>query len=77
MTKRAMVLIRDRFKAAGYYPRAVVILQVYDEVAAQAPTVWRAEVERIIDTSMIEAGQEVITKVPVIVEGHIGPTWTK
>lgn len=77
VTKHAMVRVRNKLRERGYYPDAHIILQVYDELVVQAPTRWREDVEQIVDSSMKEAGELIIKNIPVVVEGHIGPCWTK
>jgi DNA polymerase I-like protein with 3'-5' exonuclease and polymerase domains len=77
VTKHAMVRCRDQFIAKNYYPRAHIMLQVYDELAVVAPSEWRDDIEKIVDNAMIEAGGLVIKNIPVIVEGHVKPCWTK
>jgi DNA polymerase I-like protein with 3'-5' exonuclease and polymerase domains len=77
VTKHAMVKVRDMFKSKGYYPHAHIMLQVYDELAVVAPTKWREEVNNIIDSAMIEAGEMIITKLPVTIDGHVKGCWTK
>lgn len=77
ITKIAMVGIRNRLRQRGYYPQARISLQVYDEIVCRCPEAIAEEVCQIVDEEMIRAGQMVITRVPVIVEGGIARTWTK
>ena len=77
ITKYAMVAIRNRLRQRGYYPNVRICLQVYDELVTDTPESLAQEVYAIVKEEMIRAGQRVITRVPVIVEGEIADTWTK
>jgi len=75
MTKYAMVLIRQHKKKYGV--RTEFMNQVYDEIVTRthkddSPDFHEAKVK-----IMLEAAHYYLHNVPMEVEGHVGPTWTK
>lgn len=75
MTKYAMVLIRQHKKKHGV--RTEFMNQVYDEIVTRthkddSPDFHEAKVK-----IMLEAAHYYLRNVPMEVEGHVGPTWTK
>lgn len=77
ITKHAMVMIRNRLKAAGLYPTARICLQVYDELVGDCREGDVEQMDDIMQRSMIEAGELVIRSVPVELDTHIEDHWTK
>lgn len=75
MTKTAMVMLRDYIKKNKV--RSHFMNQVYDEIVTRthkddSPSFHEAK-KRI----MLEAAGMFLKKVPMEVEGHVGPSWTK
>jgi DNA polymerase I-like protein with 3'-5' exonuclease and polymerase domains len=75
LTKLSMTLIRHEKKKLGY--DVEFINQVYDEVVTETSEKHTKEWHPIKQRLMREAGERWIKKVPVVVEGDVGPSWTK
>jgi len=74
-TKQAMYEIRKECKKRSYDAR--MYKEVYDEIVLDAPKTCAEEVHELQKKIMIECGQRRMNKVPVEVEGHLDPCWTK
>lgn len=75
LTKYSMTLMRWEKKKLGY--DVEFINQVYDEVVTETAEKDSPNWHPIKQRLMREAGERWIKKVPVVVEGDVGPTWTK
>lgn len=75
MTKDAMIGIRKHVKKNRV--RSHIINQVYDEIVTtthkdDSPDFWKVK-QKI----MVESAQKFLKEVPMVVEGHVLPYWTK
>lgn len=74
-TKESMYEIRKELKRLKYDAR--FYNSVYDETVLDTPKSCAQEVHALQKKIMIECGQRHMKKVPVDVEGHLEPCWTK
>lgn len=74
-TKLSMYEIRKQCKEKGYDAR--MYNSVYDEIVLDIAAKDAPEVHELQKKIMIECGQRFCKKVPVEVEGHLKPHWTK
>ncbi|NBO57181.1 MAG: hypothetical protein EBU84_21870, partial [Actinobacteria bacterium] len=74
-TKSAMYEIRKRCKQRGYDAR--MYNSVYDEIVLDVASKDAEAVYDLQCKTMVECGQRYCSKVPVEVEGHLAPHWTK
>lgn len=56
---------------------ARIVLQVHDEVLVETPLEARYETRAVVEESLVAAGEEWITSVPVTVDSYISKTWEK
>ena len=68
--KLAMVRVRDRFKKEGL--KARLLLQVHDELIAEAPA---SEAEKAAAILTEEMENVIKLSVPLVAEAHIGKSW--
>lgn len=69
--KLAMIRLHPRLCALG----GRGILCVHDEYLAEVPTARAEEARTVVETTMREAMQELVTSVPIEVEASITSTW--
>src|SRR5690606_35084804 len=69
--KRALKILHDNLK--GLDARIVNI--VHDEVMVECHESIAEMVREIVEVSMKKAGEEFLTKVPVVVDAHIVKSW--
>lgn len=76
--------VADLLKAATVYmfPQLVeygarLVLQVHDELVVEVPTEKLEEVTNIVESGLIKAGNEILFKVPTIVDSTVKPHWAK
>jgi DNA polymerase-1 len=74
-TKVSMAEMRREFKRRNYDVR--FYNSVYDETVLDAAKKDAQEVHELQKKIMIECGQRYCSRVPVTVEGHLVPYWTK
>ena len=70
--KKALVLLRPQIKCL-----AKLVHIVHDEIILETPAERAEEVKKILEETMIEAGQYYIKMVPVEVEGNICDSWAE
>lgn len=75
MTKEAMARIRDYKKEHGI--RTTFLNQVYDEIVTVTHKDDSPDFHQAKQRIMKEAAEKWLKKVPMEVEGEVGPTWTK
>lgn len=75
MTKLAMVLIRQYVRK--HKIRSKFVNQVYDEVVTRTHKDDSPSFAPVKKQLMLEAAQRWLKSVPMEVEQHVGPTWTK
>jgi len=75
ITKLGMIKIRDYRKEHNV--RTNFVNQVYDEIVTKTHKDDTEEFHPIKMKLMQEAGEKWIKKVPVEVDGQVGPCWTK
>jgi DNA polymerase-1 len=75
MTKTAMVMLRDYIKKNGI--RAKFMNQVYDEIVTRTHKDDSPDFNEAKTRIMKEAAQMFLKKIPMEVDGHVGPCWTK
>jgi DNA polymerase I-like protein with 3'-5' exonuclease and polymerase domains len=75
MTKMAMHGIRKLRKQRGF--RTKFMNQVYDEIVTRTHKDDSAEFHPLKQKIMIEAAESLLKSVPMEVDGHVGPCWTK
>lgn len=75
ITKQGMIDIRRYRKKNGI--RSNFSNQVYDEIVTRTHKDDTAAFHPVKQKLMIKAGEKWLKKVPVEVDGHVGPCWTK
>jgi len=75
ITKYAMVLIRRHIKKTGV--RSKFMNQVYDEIVTRTHKDDSEAFHPVKKKLMVEAAERWLKIVPMEVDGHVGPTWTK
>jgi DNA polymerase I-like protein with 3'-5' exonuclease and polymerase domains len=75
MTKHAMVLIRNYKKK--HKIRTEFMNQVYDEIVTRTHKDDSPHFSEVKKKLMLEAAGFYLKNIPMEVEGHVGPTWTK
>lgn len=75
MTKYAMVLLRKYIKKEGI--RSKIMNQVYDEIVTRTHKDDTEKFHKMKQALMKEAAQNYLKVVPMEVDGHVGPCWTK
>lgn len=75
ITKYAMVLIRDYKKQNKV--KSEFVNQVYDEIVTRTKSSQSEEFHAVKLSLMKKAAERWITSVPIEVDGHAGPCWTK
>lgn len=73
MTKTALIFLKKTLQ--GYDAR--VVNTVHDEIVVEAREDQAEVVCGIVEKAMIEAGEEILKKVPVKADPHIGDYWSK
>jgi DNA polymerase I len=73
MTKMAKVAL---YNTVGQL-NGRLLLTVHDEIVAEFPEKFKEEGCKLVEQSMIEAGQKLISSVPVLVEVHANSFWSK
>jgi DNA polymerase-1 len=71
LIKRALGLLPQALQATG----AVMVGTVHDEILVDAPEDRTAEVSHLLKTTMEEAGQEYLARVPVVADVRIASSW--
>jgi len=74
-TKRSMARIRKENKKRGYDAR--MYNSVYDEIVQDVAASCGQEAHELQKKIMIEEANKMLSKVPMQVEGHLAPCWTK
>jgi DNA polymerase I-like protein with 3'-5' exonuclease and polymerase domains len=69
--KLAMIRLQPRLAALG--GRGVMC--IHDEYIAEVPTAHAEEARVVVEETMREAMEEVVTSVPIVVEASIASTW--
>ena len=54
-----------------------ILLSVYDEIQTECEESFAEEWKNIMDKVMIEAAEEVVKTVPIVVDCSISDYWTK
>jgi DNA polymerase I-like protein with 3'-5' exonuclease and polymerase domains len=75
ITKLAMVCMRDHIKK--HKVRSNIMMQVYDEVVTCTHKNDSEEWVHVKNEIMIKSAETWLTTVPVEVDGHVLPYWTK
>lgn len=75
MTKTAMVMLRDYIKK--HKVRSHIMNQVYDEIVTRTHKDDSPSFHEAKTKIMLEASGMFLKKIPMEVEGHVGPCWTK
>lgn len=75
ITKLAMTNIRSHIKKNKV--RSNIILQVYDEIVTETHKDDSAEFHKVKQQIMKDAAHKWLKEVPMEVDGHVGPSWTK
>ena len=75
MTKDAMAAMRKEFKRRKYDAR--MYNSVYDETVLDVHKSCAEEVHEIQKKIMVQEANKMLKKVPMLVEGHLAPVWTK
>lgn len=75
ITKFAMTKLREYIKE--HKIRSTVVLQVYDEIVTHTHKDDSPEFSKVKKDIMVAAARRWVDSVPVEVDGHIGPCWTK
>jgi DNA polymerase I len=73
MTKTALIFLKRALK--GFDAR--VVNTVHDEIVVEAREDQAEVVCNLVERAMIEAGEEILKKVPVKADPHIGDYWSK
>lgn len=74
--KQALVLIQDRFDAAGFDRLSEgIIMVVHDEIVSEVKEEHAELAKTIIEDSMLEAARNVLKRVPPQVEINIADNW--
>jgi DNA polymerase I-like protein with 3'-5' exonuclease and polymerase domains len=72
-TKLALVLLYKMCKEKGLeYP---VVLVAHDEIVAEFPTKDANEGKKLVDTAMIQAGEQLFPDAPWKVDAKLGQNW--
>lgn len=74
-SKVAMARCRKEFMRRGWDARTYN--QVYDEIVYDFHESYAEEAHELQKKIMLEAANEMLTQVPMEVEGHLAPVWTK
>jgi DNA polymerase I-like protein with 3'-5' exonuclease and polymerase domains len=69
--KRALGLLPQALQGTG----AVIVGTVHDEILVEAPEDRAPEVAAILKTTMEQAGQTYLTRVPVVADVRIALSW--
>lgn len=72
--KRAMCLLYDALLTRGWEDVFLVATE-HDALVLEAPEDKATEVKDLLATCMLQAGQEILSRVPVEVKCGIGPSW--
>lgn len=75
ITKLAMLSVYENLREAGF--NAKMIIQVHDEIVVLAQHRQAEQVKDLVVSSMVEAGQRILKRVPVIAEAYVSPIWNK
>jgi len=70
--KRALTLVHARKRK-----EVKLVINVHDEIGLECPENMVDETAIMLQTSMVEAGQEYIKKVPIVAEVSIGDSWAE
>ncbi len=73
ITKYALVFLYQSLKPYG----ARLVNTVHDEITVEAPEDVAEDVQKVLENEMRRAGGEVVTLVPMKVDGEIADYWTK
>ncbi len=73
ITKYALVFLYESLKPYG----AKLVNTVHDEITVEAREEVAQEVQKLLEDEMKRAGKEVVTLVPMKVDGEISDFWTK
>jgi DNA polymerase-1 len=71
--KRALRLLHDRLRGTD----AQIVNIVHDEIVVEADAQNAADVVKIVEDAMCDAGEEYVTAVPVKVEADVADEWVK
>jgi DNA polymerase-1 len=71
MTKSALVFIHEALRGMD----AFIVSTVHDEIVVEAETSIAEEVAKIVSAAMVRAGEQIISKVPVVAEAAIADWW--
>jgi DNA polymerase I len=71
INKRALGLLPQALKGTG----ARIIGSIHDEVLIEVPDKYVKDVTKIVESTMIKAGEDFIKSVPIQVDVSIGDTW--
>jgi DNA polymerase-1 len=71
--KLAMRLLDERLPTYG----ARMILSIHDEILVEAPENTAEQVKLVMELTMIEAMQEFVPTVPIVVEIKVRRTWSE
>jgi DNA polymerase-1 len=75
ITKMAMISLYDDLQEYGY--KGNVILQVHDELVILAHKNQIESIKPIVEQAMINAGQQLLPDVPIVVDTNIDTYWRK
>ncbi len=73
MTKTALIFLKQALK--GFDAR--IVNTVHDEIVVEAREDQAEVVCQIVEREMIRAGEEILKKVPIKADAHIGDYWSK
>ena len=71
ITKKALSLLVDRIKQV----EGKIVAVIHDEILVEVPEKYAAEGKNIVKSTMVEAGELFIKRVPIIVETTITSNW--
>jgi DNA polymerase-1 len=74
-TKNSMARIRKEFKKRKYDSR--MYNSVYDEIVMDSHKNCAEEAHELQKKIMVEEANKMLKRVPMLVEGHLAPCWTK
>ena len=73
MLKMAMIYLHKNLGQVG----GRILMTIHDEIVMECPKENAAEAKDLIKLSMIKAGEEMITEIPVLVDVNVGDAWEK
>jgi DNA polymerase-1 len=75
ITKMAMISLYDDLQEYGY--KGNVVLQVHDELVILAHKNQVENIKPIVEQAMINAGQQLLPDVPIVVDTNVDTYWRK